>query len=142
MPLLHEFFDRAASRWPDRVAIEVPAGPGRPRQHLTYRDLDGRASHLGVRLGPLAAAEPLVAILMARDSPWLVAAQLAALRRGAAFASLDPAFPDGQIRAQLADAEPAAVVVDAASAARLRRLGLTRWPLVDVDADAVPAVPD
>ncbi len=142
MPLLHEFFDRAASRWPDRVAIEVPAGPGRPRQHLTYRDLDGRASHLGVRLGPLAAAEPLVATLMARDSPWLVAAQLAALRRGAAFASLDPAFPDGQIRAQLADAEPAAVVVDAASAARLRRLGLTRWPLVDVHADAVPAVPD
>jgi non-ribosomal peptide synthetase-like protein len=142
VPLLHEFFDRAAMRWPDDVAIEVPPGPGRPRRRLTYRDLDARASSLGVRLGPLPSTEPLVAILMARDSPWLVAAQLAALRGGAAFASLDPAFPDGQIRAQLDDAEPAAIVVDAASAARLRTLGLDRWPLVEVDAEAVPAVPN
>jgi non-ribosomal peptide synthetase-like protein len=139
VPLLHDFFDRAVTRWADRVAIEVPPGPGRPRRHLTYRDLDGRASALAVRLGPLASTEPLVAILMARDSPWLVAAQLAALRRGAAFASLDPAFPDGQIRAQLVDAEPAVVVVDAASAVRLRSLGLDRWPLVEVDVEAVPA---
>lgn len=141
MLLLHEFFDRAAIRWPNHVAVEVPPAPGRPRCCVSYRDLDDRASRLAARLGPLTPTEPLVAVLVARDSPWLVAAQLAALRRGAAFANLDPAFPDAQIRAQLDDAAPAAVVVDAATASRLRGLGLDRWPLVDVDAEPAPVVP-
>jgi non-ribosomal peptide synthetase-like protein len=128
--LLHQYFDRAVGRWPDAVAIDVPPAPGRARQEITYRALDSMARAVAARLGPLDAPEPIVAILIPRDSPWLLAAQLAALYRGAAFTSLEPAFPDGQLRAQLDDALPAALVVTAATAARAEAMARGRCAIV------------
>ena len=64
------------------------------------------------------------------------------LRAGAAFTCLDPAFPDGQILEQLADARPAAIVGDGPGVERLRQLGVA-GPLLDVCAiDAQPDAGD
>jgi non-ribosomal peptide synthetase-like protein len=133
--LLHAFFDRAVGRWPDAVALDIPPGTGRPaRTTLTYAALDLAADDVRRRLPPPTAPDQLIAILLPRESPWLLAAQLGVLRAGAAFTCLDPAFPDGQVHALLDDAAPAAIVVEAAAAARVRGLG--------VPPDAVVVVAD
>lgn len=123
--LLHEFFARAAARWPDAVALDIPPGPDRPdRATRTYADLDAAAAAIAARLPAAAAPEALVAVLVRRDSPWLLASQLGILRAGAAFTCLEPSFPDAQLRALVADAAPAAVVADEIGAARLAALGV------------------
>ncbi len=123
--MLHAFFDRAVRRWPDALALDIPPGTRRPaRTTVTYAALDRAAEVVRRRLPPLTVPDQLVAILLPRHSPWLVAAQLAVLRAGGAFTCLDPAFPEGQVRALLDDAAPAAIVVDGAGAARLRALGV------------------
>ncbi len=132
--MLHVFFDRAVRRWPDALALDIPPGTGRPaRTTVTYAALDRVAEAVRRRLPPLTVPDQLVAILLPRHSPWLVAAQLAVLRAGGAFTCIDPAFPEGQVRALLDDAAPAAIVVDGNSAARLRALGVQPEAVVVIE---------
>ncbi len=123
--LLHEFFARAAARWPDEVALDIPPGADRPdRATLTYAELDAAAAAIAARLPAAATPDALVAVLVRRNSPWLLASQLGTLRAGAAFTCLEPSFPDAQLHALVADAAPVAVVADAIGAARLTALGV------------------
>ncbi|MGD9906232.1 MAG: amino acid adenylation domain-containing protein [Vicinamibacterales bacterium] len=122
--LLHEFFARTVARSPERAALDIPPGPGRAsRTTVTYAALDAMADDVAARLPDAVGPDTLIALLVARDSPWLVAAQLGVLRTGAAFTCLEPAFPDAHLGALLADAAPAAVVADVAGASRLAALG-------------------
>src|SRR5438552_17129779 len=95
MHLLHDFFADAARRWPERVALEIPPDDrGRSRVCVSYRELDSAANALAQRLGAFIAGECVVGILLPRTNPNLFAAQLAALRAGAAHVCPDPVFPD------------------------------------------------
>jgi non-ribosomal peptide synthetase-like protein len=124
--LLHEYFARAVARWPDEVALDIPPGPDRPaRATLTYATLDAWAAAVAARLAASAAPDAVVAVLVRRDSPWLLASQLGVLRAGAAFTCLEPSFPDAQLAALVTEASPVAIVADEAGAARLAALGLT-----------------
>lgn len=136
-----DLFQAAVLRDPGAPAVEVPPGPGRPeRRCATYGDLDRRARTLAAALGPRMARDALVAIFMARDTPDLYAAQLAALMAGGAWTCLEPAFPDDQVRAVLADGAPVAILADAVGAARLRGLGVD--PGLVLEAPALAAGPD
>ncbi len=118
--LLHALFDAVAARHPDQVAIDVPPGPARPeRATVAYAALAARVDVLAAALAPLARDGAIVAVLLPRHAPDLYAAQLAVLRCGAAFTCLDPVFPNAHLHAVLADAEPVAVLTDAAGRARL-----------------------
>ena len=118
---LHEFFEAAALRWPDAVAVDVPPGRGRPQRTLvTYAELERMAEAIASHLRRLVAGECIVAILLPRDSALLYASQLAVLKAGAAYTCLDPAFPDERIHALLDDCAAAAVLTDAAGCARVR----------------------
>ena len=64
----------------------------------------------------------------------------ARLKAGAAFTCIDPVFPDGQVRTIIDDADPVAVVTDAAGRERLAQLGV-RVRVVDVREAAAQAVP-
>ena len=129
--LLHPFFTRAAARWPEQIAIDIPPGPDRPdRCTVTYAALEHQARLLARALCPLVQGEGLVVIHLPRDSAVLYAAQLAVLQSGAAYTCIDPAFPDTQVGEILDDAAPVAVLTDAAG--RRRLAGQTTAPLLDV----------
>ncbi|MSU34442.1 MAG: amino acid adenylation domain-containing protein [Pedosphaera sp.] len=111
--LLHEFFRRSARRWPDRVAVDVPPGTGRPERSVTtYAELDRSSDALASILRPFIAGECVVAILLPRNSCGLYAAQLAVLKAGAAYTCLDPSFPEERVRVILADAKPVVLFTD------------------------------
>src|SRR5262245_59806447 len=71
--LLHEFFEPAARRWPERTAIETPPASGRPERRLiTYAELNRQANALAHRLSELVTqADCIVAILLPRASEHL-----------------------------------------------------------------------
>ena len=103
--LLHEFFAAAAQQWPERVALEVPPGLGRPaRQTFTYAELAQRSHAIAAFLQSFVAGECVVALLLPRCNEHLYVCQLAALQAGGAYTCLDPSFPDEQISDILADA--------------------------------------
>ncbi|MFF7974918.1 amino acid adenylation domain-containing protein [Streptomyces sp. NPDC007905] len=104
---LHETFARLARARPDAVALIEG------ERALTYGELDRTADAWAARLATAGAGPgDLVPVLLPRGTD-LVAALLAVLKTGAAYALLDPAWPEhrlGDIRAQL---DPPLVVADA-----------------------------
>ena len=138
--LLHEWFVESARSWPDRLAIDIPPGAGRPiRRVVTYRELDRLSDALAGRLGESVSGECVVAVLLPRSSERIYAAQLAILKAGAAHACVDPSFPDDQFSRILADVRPVALITDAAGEERVRRYGLQVKQVVNLDAWRPPA---
>jgi non-ribosomal peptide synthetase-like protein len=138
--LLHEFFVRAATRWPDRTAVEVPPGHGREgRRSTTYAELDRESDALAGRLRTLVFGECVVAILLPRTSAHLYAAQLAVLKAGAAYACIEPSFPDERVRDILADAHPVALLTDHAGLARASHASFHAPVVLDVTLDSGPS---
>ena len=116
---LHHVFEATAARFPNRVAVDVPPGAGRPaRVQITYAQLEDRANAVARAIGARAGPDAIVAILLPRDTWLLYAAQLGVLKAGAAYTCIDPTAPDNQIGRTLGDAAAVAVVADAAG----------RWP--------------
>lgn len=115
---LPDLFDSAARNWPDACALDLPPAADRARRRVSYAELREQVEAVaGLEL------RGVVAILLPRTSERLCAAQLGVLRGGAAHVSLDPAFPDGQLREILADSAAEAVLTDERGERRLRSLG-------------------
>ena len=130
--LLHEIFARAARRYGDLVAIDVSPGLGRPlRQTRTYRELQRDADAVSLALGP-DRGERTAAILLARDTPWLYAAQLGAMQSGFAYVALEARFPDEHLRFVLEDAAAKVVLTDAQGAQRLQSVVRDGVRVIDV----------
>lgn len=101
---IHELVERQARRFPDSIAVVVPAYSGHPREALSYQELDGRANVLASYLiqqgvGP----ETLVGICMERSSE-LIVSLLAVLKAGGAYLPLDPLAPGDRLGFILSDA--------------------------------------
>ncbi|MBI3504681.1 MAG: amino acid adenylation domain-containing protein [Proteobacteria bacterium] len=131
--LLHEFFTRAAERWPQHVAVDVPPGALRPARHrTTYHDLDRQSDSIAHRLAPAVTGECVVAILLSRSTSHVYAAQLGVMKAGAAYTCCDPAFPDERLRQTLHDAGPVAVITDANGRTRALAAGIPAARIIDV----------
>ncbi len=140
--LLHECFDARWREWRDRPALDIPPGPARPaRLVATYGDLAGASQAIEDRVRHLARPDAVMAVLLPRPTVAAFAAPLGILRAGAAFTCIDAAFPDARIADLIRDAEPVAIVTDAAGAGRLARLGIEPGRLVAVEtlAGGLPA---
>ena len=149
---LHHFLRACAQSMPDAPALDIPPGKGRAaRDALTYQELDALSDHLARHLVPRVAKDAIVALLLPRASRIHYAAQLAVLKAGGAFTCLDPNFPVERIGEILEDAQPVAVLADAAAMARLsplnlpdgllhdaNRLATTAPPAVDLPGDVAP----
>lgn len=128
--LLHQFFDQTAREHPDRIAVDVPPGPGRPvRVQMTYRDLLAQADRLAAVIAPLTSADRVVGILLPRSTHWLYIAQIAVLKAGGAFTCIDPVFPDAHVQAVLKDGDVSVLLTD--------QDGLRRVGACDVSIDNV-----
>lgn len=131
--LLHHFFERSARMWPDHTAVDVPAGIGRAERRLTsYKELDHQAGALASSLSELITGECVVAILLPRCTEHLYSSQLAVLKSGAAYACIDIASPDEQLRDILSDSAAVALLTDAEGCARAARAGLSQVRVFDV----------
>ncbi|MFE5719616.1 amino acid adenylation domain-containing protein [Streptomyces erythrochromogenes] len=86
---------------------------------LTYAELDARACELAARLAALGAVPGRVVAVALPRSAELVVALNAVLRAGAAYLPLDPDYPADRLAFMLGDADPAALVTDTATLARL-----------------------
>jgi amino acid adenylation domain-containing protein len=130
---LHQFFERAARRWPHQVALDVPPGIGRPdRQQLTYAEVERQANALAAFLSAFISGESVGAIALPRRGALLYVAQLAVLKAGGAYTCIDPAFPDDQVRDILKDSAAVAMLTDAAGLGAVSRLGFDRERAFDV----------
>ncbi|MFI6081815.1 amino acid adenylation domain-containing protein [Streptomyces sp. NPDC051217] len=102
--LIHEAVARQAGLRPDATAL-VFAG-----RRVSYRTLDLAAEAYAVELGRLGVGPGrLVPVLLPR-SPQLVAVLLAVLKRGAAYAALDPKLPADRLGTVLGMLAPPVVV--------------------------------
>ncbi|WP_145277395.1 amino acid adenylation domain-containing protein [Tautonia plasticadhaerens] len=116
---LAQLLDRAATRWPDRPAVEAEDG-----RVLTYDQLDRAADRLDARLARYGIGRGDRVGLMLPKSPEAVAAIHGVLRSGAAYVPVDPTAPPARGAGILADAFVKAVVVDSGLVDALRSC----WP--------------
>src|SRR5262249_30108913 len=126
--LIHELFEEQAERSPHAVALVYE------EQSLTYGALNARANRLAHRLREMGVRpESRVAICLERSLE-MVVALLGALKAGAAYAPLDPAYPSERLAYMLEDSAPAVLLthgaVRSASAGRSPSI-----PMLDLESD-------
>ncbi|MCE5291305.1 MAG: amino acid adenylation domain-containing protein [Nocardiaceae bacterium] len=102
-----EQFEKAATRFPDHVAVRFGD------VSMSYRELDARANQLAHALAASGVGpEDLVAIALSRSVD-LVVAIVGTLKSGAGYLPVDPSYPADRIQFVLSDARPKAVVTTA-----------------------------
>ncbi|WP_172457487.1 non-ribosomal peptide synthetase [Pseudonocardia sp. N23] len=102
--LLSERFAAQVVAHPDRVALTCGD------EQLTYASLDARAAALAGRIAARGiGTEDVVALALPRSVDMVVAV-LAAIRTGAAYLPLDPAYPAERLAFTVADASPKLLV--------------------------------
>ncbi|WP_335932749.1 amino acid adenylation domain-containing protein [Streptomyces sp. PTD5-9] len=127
---LADRYEEAARRHPDRIAVTHEGAT------LTYAGLSERAHRLARLLADRRIGPGSVVALALPRSLDLVTGLLAVSLAGAAYLPLDPDYPADRLAYMLADARPAAVVTDTATAPGLPAHDL---PLITVDGDAAAA---
>ncbi|WP_152049329.1 amino acid adenylation domain-containing protein [Tautonia marina] len=121
---LAQLLDRAANRWPDRVAVETEAG-----QTLTYAQLDHAADRLDARLARYGVGRGDRVGLMLPKSLEAVAAIHGILRAGAAYVPVDATAPVARGAGILADAFVKTIVIHASLVESLRSAWAGPGPL-------------
>ncbi len=94
----------------------------------TYADLDRWANRLAARLIAAGAGPERIVAVLAERSPALVAALLAVLKTGAAYAAFEPDLPPDRLARQLADI-PAPLALADDALAHLLPPGIVTVPL-------------
>ncbi len=115
MCCIQEIFEHQADRAPDAEAVV------HGYSHLTYNALNANANRLAHHLrahgvGP----ERRVGICMERGIG-MIEAIVAIFKAGGAYVPIDPTYPTKRLRDMLDDAQPMAVLTDAAGAEALQR---------------------
>ncbi len=137
---IHRRFERQAEATPDAIAVVYPE-PGRPRQTLTYCELNRRANRLARYLRTLGVEpETPVGMCLTRSTAMLVG-MLGILKAGGAYVPIDPAYPPERQAFMLADTQTPVLLTERAL---LDTLPVTQarvvcmdadWPTVAADAD-------
>ena len=79
---------------------------------LSYAELNSRANQLAHKLiGDGVGPEDLVALSLPRTA-WMLVAQLAVVKAGAAYLAVDPEYPEDRVALMLSDAKPRRVLTE------------------------------
>lgn len=111
-PMLHQAFEQARSRWPDRIAVE------HGDRRLSYEALGERSDALAAALAERGFVREPVGICLER-SPEAAVAVLGVLKAGAHCVTLDPSYPAERLEYMLEDSGTKLVLTEEALAARL-----------------------
>ncbi|MFF2141522.1 amino acid adenylation domain-containing protein [Kitasatospora sp. NPDC058190] len=132
---LPELFEAAASVNPSAVAVSCGD------ERLDYSELAARADRLARQLAANGIGPGAIVALALPRSVQLVVALLAVAKSGAAYLPLDPDYPADRLAYMLADATPAALLTDRATAPRLPAHAVPRLLVDGSESDRHPAVP-
>lgn len=128
---LHRLFELQAARDPQAVALACGD------ERLSYAELEARADRLARRLRSRGAGpEQVIGVHLGR-SVHAIAAMLAVMKTGAAYAPLDPAYPAERIALMVADAEISTVIAERSDRSRLSELGLALVCIDDESGESV-----
>ncbi|WP_024802857.1 non-ribosomal peptide synthase/polyketide synthase [Nocardia sp. BMG51109] len=130
---LTELFEARVAATPD--ALAVVCGD----TELTYRVLDARADRLARELISRGVGPDTVVAVVLPRSVGLLVAFAGVLKAGGAYLPIDPAYPSDRLAFMLADAAPAAVVTDSATA---KLLPDTAIPHLDIDSSGIDGTRD
>ncbi|MFD4904904.1 amino acid adenylation domain-containing protein [Kitasatospora purpeofusca] len=132
---LPELFEAAALADPGATAVSC-AG-----ETLSYAELGARADRLARLLAARGIGPGTIVALALPRSLDLVTGLLAVAKSGAAYLPLDPEYPADRLAYMLADAAPAALLTDTATAPRMPEHRVPQLLVDGGEADAHPAVP-
>jgi amino acid adenylation domain-containing protein len=124
--LVHESFERQARLQPDAVALLCG------ERQLSYFELNRQANRWAHRLLALGVQPQDHVAMCAERSIESVVAMLAILKAGAAYLPMDTGYPPERLADMLADAQPAAVLLDAQ---RIDRFPTTSLPVLLLDGE-------
>jgi non-ribosomal peptide synthetase-like protein len=114
MQLLHEFFEKSAGLYPDKIAVQCGESV------FTYETIEknaNRLAHIFQKHG--AKPETRIAILLPRNE-WLYCSMLAILKAGAAYLPLDPEIPIERINYILEDADVKFIITNNELSAKVK----------------------
>ena len=124
-----DFFWRAAQRWPDRIAIDTPAGP------IHYATLATRVKALAAGLSALDPALQSRVAICAGNSADHITALLAILACGKVWVPLNPKSTHPEIARIINITEPSIVILDAVNQELLKGAS-GAWVYTGADSDA------
>ncbi|MEU4567505.1 amino acid adenylation domain-containing protein [Micromonospora sp. NPDC023956] len=133
---VHQLVEEWADRTPDAPALDDDGTP------VSFRELDRRANRLARHLVDRGVGPGQVVAFALPRSATLVTAALAVLKSGAAFLSLDPAYPVPRLSFMVADAEPSLLLLSRETAALGDHLPVRRLLLDDPELTGRLAVLD
>jgi non-ribosomal peptide synthetase component F len=128
----HERFAEHAAAHPEADAVLWPSG------RISYGELDRAANAIAERLQAECGGAPNVVAVCAPASPEMAAGQLAAMKLGAAYLSLDPAHPFERLAHMVRDAGADVLLVMPKHAAHFPALPTVELQL-DTRACGTPA---
>ncbi|MFE0177215.1 non-ribosomal peptide synthase/polyketide synthase [Streptomyces sp. NPDC059002] len=129
---LIDLFETQARSTPTRAALTFDGSS------LTYAEINARANRLARLLAGRGIGPGSVVALALPRSADLVVALLAVVKSGAAYLPLDPDYPADRIAYMLADAAPAAVLTDTATAETLPVRTAVEFTVDTPEADGLP----
>jgi amino acid adenylation domain-containing protein/non-ribosomal peptide synthase protein (TIGR01720 family) len=140
-----QYFEDQAARWPDRVAVLVPAFGRDDRDDdevWTYGELNARANQLARHLAGRHGVGPDVMVgVLAERSFEMVLALMAIEKAGGAYVPLDPEYPRELLRFMMEDSGSAVILtlqkfaeMTAGVATPVLCLD-TGWDVIAVEAD-------
>ncbi|CAN3983900.1 amino acid adenylation domain-containing protein [Kitasatospora purpeofusca] len=132
---LPELFEAAALANPGATAVSCDG------ETLSYAELGARADRLARLLAARGIGPGTIVALALPRSLDLVTGLLAVAKSGAAYLPLDPEYPADRLAYMLADAAPAALLTDTATAPRMPEHRVPQLLVDGGEADAHPAVP-
>lgn len=109
---MHGLFAEHAAATPQKAAVVSETG------NLTYAELDRRSNALARRLRAHGVQAGDRVALLSHRAPEAITAILAALKLGAYFTPLDPAYPADRVRMMVEDASPRLVLAQASELPR------------------------
>ena len=124
-----DFFWRAAQRWPDRIAIDTPAGP------IHYATLAARVKALAAGLSALDPTLQSRVAICAGNSADHITALLAILACGKVWVPLNPKSTHPEIARIINITEPSIVILDAVNQELLKGVS-GAWIYTGTDSDA------
>jgi amino acid adenylation domain-containing protein len=110
---LHEAFREQALLKPDAIALSWE------EQHLSYAELNRRASRLAHYLHKLGVTAGTLTGICLDRTPEFVIAILAVLKAGSAYVPLDPAYPVERLKFMIEDAGMSAIILQESIAEKL-----------------------